>query len=211
MRWFDQLRMRLRTLFMRERVESELKREFQFHLDEQIAENLAAGMSAEEARSAALRRIGGIAQIQERCRDERGMHWIETTMQDVRYALRSLRKTPAFTFVAVLSLALGIGANTAIFSLIDSVLLSSLPVKDPQQLVFVRTNRVKAGNFQVSTTILNRDVDEMRRQTTQVHGIASSQKEGRLNVAVDGRAELAAGDFVSGNYFQVLGVSAQIG
>src|SRR5437868_1344981 len=211
MRWFDQLRMRLRTLFMRERVESELKREFQFHLEEQIAENMAAGMSAEEARYAALRRIGGIAQIQEHCRDERGMHWVETTMQDVRYALRSLRKTPAFTFVAVLSLALGIGANTAIFSLIDSVLLSSLPVKDPQQLVFVRTNRVKAGNFQVSTTILNRDVEEMRRQATQVHGIASSQKESRLNVAVDGRAELAAGDFVSGNYFQVLGVSAQIG
>ena len=211
MRWIDQLRMRLRTLFMRERLESELNREFQFHLDEQIAENLAAGMSPEEARYAAMRRIGAIAQIQERCRDERGMHWIEITMQDVRYALRSLRKTPAFTVVAVLSLALGIGANTAIFSLIDSVLLSSLPVTDPQQLVFVRTNRIKVGNFQVSTTILNRDVDEIRQQAAQIEGIASSQKEGRLNITVDGRAELASGDFVSGNYFQLLGVSAQIG
>ena len=211
MRWFDQLRLRLRTLFMRERVESELNREFQFHLEEQIAENLAAGMSAEEARYAALRRIGGITQIQERCRDERGMHWIEASRQDIRYALRSLRKTPAFTLVAVLSLALGIGANTAIFSLIDSVLLSSLPVRDPQQLMFVRTNRVKAGNFQISTTILNRDVDELRRQATQVEGLASSQKESRLNVAADGHAELASGDCVSGNYFQLLGVPAQIG
>ena len=139
------------------------------------------------------------------------MHWIQTTIQDVRYALRSLRKTPAFTLVAVLSLALGIGANTAIFSLIDSVLLSSIPVRDPQQLVFVRTNRVKVGNFEVSTTILNRDVEEMLRQATQIEGVASSQKESRLNVAVDGRAELASGDFVSGNYFQLLGVSAQIG
>lgn len=211
MRWIDQLRLRLRTLFMRHRVESELDREFQFHLDEQIAENLAAGMPPNEARYAALRGIGGIAQHQERCREERGMHWLEVTVQDVRYALRSLRKTPAFTLVAVLSLALGIGANTAIFSLIDSVLLSSIPVKDPQRLVFVRTNRIKVGNFQVSTTILNRDVDQMQRQATQVEGIASSQKENRLNIALDGHAELAEGDFVSGNYFQLLGVPAQIG
>src|SRR5215468_12147839 len=139
------------------------------------------------------------------------MHWLPTTIQDVRYVLRSLRKTPVFTLVAVLSLALGIGANTAIFSLIDSVLLSSIPVKDPQQLVFVRTNRIKVGNFEVSTTILNRDVEQMRRQATQVEGIASSQKESRLNVAVDGRAELASADFVSGNYFQLLGVPAQVG
>lgn len=138
------------------------------------------------------------------------MHSVQTTIQDVRYALRSLRKTPGFTLVAVLSLALGIGANTAIFSLIDSVLLSSMPVKDPQQLVFVRTNRVKVGNFEVSTTILNRDLEEMRK-ATQVAGIASSQKEGRLNVAVDGHAQLATGDFVSGNYFQLLGVPTQIG
>src|ERR1700745_3477200 len=146
MRWIDQLRMRLRTLLMRGRVESELNREFKFHLDEQTAENLAAGMPPEEARYAALRRMGGIAQLQERCREERGMNWFEVTLQDVRYALRSLGKTPAFTLVAVLSLALGIGANTAIFSLIDSVLLSGIPVKDPQQLVFVRTNRIKVGN-----------------------------------------------------------------
>src|SRR5580765_8405555 len=132
MRWLDQLRMRLRTLFMRERIESELNREFQFHLQEQIAENLSAGMAPEEARYAALRRIGGVTQLQERCRDERGLHWIETARQDVRYAFRSLRKTPAFTTVAVLSLALGVGANTAIFSLIDSILLNSLPVKNPQ-------------------------------------------------------------------------------
>lgn len=161
--------------------------------------------------SAALRTVGGIAQIQERRRDQSGLHFIESTMQDVRYALRSLRHSPAFTAVAVLSLALGIGANTAIFSLIDSVLLNSLPVKDPKQLVFVRTNREKVGNFQVSTTILNRDIEAMQKQSTQLEGIASSQVEGRLSVAVAGHAELSSGDFVSGNYFQVLGVRAQTG
>ncbi|PYY01385.1 MAG: hypothetical protein DMG64_14445 [Acidobacteria bacterium] len=211
MRWFDQLRLRLRTLFMRKRVESELNREFKFHLEEQIAENLAAGMTADEARYTALRRIGGITQLQERCREERGLHWVETTLRDTHYALRLLRKAPAFTAVAVLSLALGIGANTAIFSLIDSILLNSLPVKDPQQLVFVRTNRVKIGNFEVSRTILNRDFQQIQERATQIEGIASEMAEERLSVAIGGHAELAPGDFVSGDYFRVLEMQAQLG
>src|SRR5579859_2167259 len=211
MRWFDRWKLRLRTLFRREQVERELGAEFEFHVEQQTAENLAAGMSLEEARCAALRSTGAVTQLQEQCRDERGLHFIETTMQDVRYAMRSLRKSPAFTMVAVLSLALGIGANTAIFSLIDSILLASLPVKDPQQLVFVRTSTVKVGLFNVSTTILNRDVELMQKQAMQLEGIGSSQGEGRLSVAVAGNAEVTSGDFVSGNYFQLLGVRAQSG
>jgi putative ABC transport system permease protein len=153
MRWLDEVKLRFRTLFRREQVESELDRELQFHLEQQIAENIAAGMSSDEARYAALRKIGGITQILEQCRDQRGLHLLETTLQDVRYALRSLRKSPAFTLVAVLTLALGIGANIAIFSLTDSILLSSLPVRDPDQLVFIRTNTIKVGRFNVSTPL----------------------------------------------------------
>ena len=211
MRRIDRWRLRLRTLFHREQLERELSAEFEFHVEQQTAENLAAGMSAEEARYAALRSTGAVTRLQEQCRDERGLQLFETTMQDVRYAMRCLRQSPAFTMVAVLSLALGIGANTAIFSLIDSILLSSLPVKDPQQLVFVRTSTVKVGLFNVSTTLLNRDVEQMQKQATQLAGIASSQNQGRLSVAVAGNAELASGDFVSGNYFRVLGISAQTG
>jgi predicted permease len=211
MRWLDELKLRLRTLFRREQVEAELDRELQFHFEQQIADNIAVGMSSDEARYAALRRIGGITQIQEQCRDQRGLHLLETTLQDVRYASRSLRKSPVFTFVAVVTLALGTGANIAIFSLIDSVLLSSLPVKNPDQLVFIRTNAIKVGLFNVSTTLLNRDFEQMQKRATQIEGFASTDRVARLSIAVEGHAEVGQGDFVSGTYFQVLGVPAQIG
>jgi predicted permease len=210
MRWLDRWKLRLRTLVRREQAEADLRREMEFHLQEQIAENRAKGMSAEEARYAALRAIGAIAQIQEQCRDQRGLHLIEITIQDVRYSLRSLRKSPGFTLVAVLSLALGSGANMAIFSLIDSILLNSLPVKNPQQLVFVRTNRVKFGNFMVSQTLLNRDLEQMQ-QAGQFDGFASTERGERLNFAVNSRTELSPGDFVSGRYFEVLGVNPVLG
>lgn len=211
MRWFDQLRLRLRTLFRRARVEDELQRELQFHLDQQIVENLAAGMSPTAAREAALRRVGGVEQIQERCRDQRGLHLLETTLQDIRYSLRSLRKSPVFTAVAVLTLALGIGANIAIFSLIDSILLSSLPIRHPERLFFMDTTSVKVGMFNVSTRLLYRDLEQMEKRSTQIAGFGSSDRTARLNIAVNGRAEVGPGDFVSGTYFQLLGIQPQIG
>jgi len=135
MRTLQRLRLRLRSLLGRARVERELADELSFHIEQQIAENRAAGMPAVEARLAALRLLGGVPQIQEECRDMRMTTAIESVFHDIRYALRVLRKNPAFAAASVLVLALGIGANTAIFSVANAVLLRPLPFHAPERIV----------------------------------------------------------------------------
>jgi putative ABC transport system permease protein len=214
MRSVDKLRLRLRSLFRRPRVEAELAAELAFHLDQLTAENVAAGMSSREARHAALRAFGGVDQIEERCREVRGTKLIEDLWRDLEYAVRTFRRSPLFTLVAVLSLALGIGANTAIFSLITALLLRPLPVRQPDRLVAVG-NPVRSSSLSEGTIRGDLFSYPMYRQIRDHNhvfsGVYASGRTGALRVRPAGAAadfERVRGRLVSGNFFSVLGVQA---
>ena len=127
----------LRSLFLRNAAERELSSEVRFHIERQIEENLAAGMTPQEARRAATREFGGMEQVKEDCRDTRRVNFLDNLLKDIRYGLRMLRKSPSFTFFAVAILAVGIAANSAIFSIADAVLIRALPYRDSNRLVMV--------------------------------------------------------------------------
>src|SRR5215510_12780789 len=206
----SQLCLRMLSPLRRGRYEREMEEEMRCHLELQIEQNLASGMAAEEARYAARRQFGNQTWLEEVSREMWSLTSIETLMQDLRYGARMLLKNRGFTAVIVITLALGIGANTAIFSLINTALLKSLPVKDPRRLVFFMV----AGPQGMGTGFSYPLLQQFNQNNHSFTGILAANTPGQMRMAepeTGGQVELAQAGRVSGNFFSELGVRAVAG
>ena len=212
----------LRRLISREKMEIDLDKELRFHFESQVADKMRSGISESEARRLTRLEFGGIEQIKEDCRESRGTQWLESIVQDIRYCLRQLRKSPGFTLTAVLTLALGIGATTAIFTLVEQVMLQSLPVTRPDQLWrigdqphccdwegYSQDSDGEAGNW----SLFSWEAYKLFRANTPGFQELAALQAGNMPLGVQrsgssGPPDTANGQYVSGNFFQTLGVSA---
>ncbi len=206
MYWLRLLRARLRGLLRRRSVEREMEEEMRFHLRMRAAENVKRGMTPAEAERAALRSFGQWPRIKEACRDVKGGGGMETLLQDMRFGARTLAKNPGFTLVVTLTLALGIGANTAIFSFVNAVLLRTPPVAEPERLVYV-FGGTKTSPYSVSS--YPDYVDYRDRNNVFSDLIAYSPITLSLNSGE--QVDTVTGLIVTGNYFDALGVRPRVG
>jgi predicted permease len=201
------VRLRLRSLFTRAKLEQELDEELQYHLERQIEADVAAGISREEARFAALRSLEGFEQRKEECRDMRRLNLLENAVQDVRYGIRSLRKNPGFAVVTVLVMALGIGANTAVFSVVNSVLLKPLAYRDPDRIVTL-ASAWKSGATERLVTLP--DFRDWHDQSTAFSAMACYRSSEEPTRATS-ETEYVRVARVSPEFFRVLAVEPAIG
>ncbi|HEY2169480.1 MAG TPA: ABC transporter permease [Candidatus Angelobacter sp.] len=209
---------KLRAIFKgRKQQENDVNEELRFHLERQIESNMAAGMSVNEARRQALIAFGGVQQTREAVRQVHWTRFLDTLLQDLRYAWRMLIKRPAFTSVMVSVLTIGIGANTAVFSIVNAVLLKMLPITAPEKLVSLRLNHGEEGGLQLTTDISYPVFERLREQNQVLSGIlATGGGVNKVDIkptgpGANGQTEQAGMELVSGGYFQVLGVNAVVG
>jgi len=213
----------------RKRMMDELEQDIRAHIEMETQDNIARGMPPEEARYAAMRKFGNVTRVQEDAHEVWSFLWLEQLWQDVLFGLRMLRKAPAFTAVAVLTLAFGIGANTAIFSLIDAVMLRSLPVENPSQLVLLKWSARKAPNLfgMMSSGDCPTDMgggrlnpigcsfsEPMYREIAAANifaGTAAFANTGRLDLTGNGAPTVINGQLVSGDFFRTMGLKAAVG
>jgi putative ABC transport system permease protein len=198
----------LRALVFRGAADSELDAELRYHLEREAEQNLASGMTPEEARYAALRNFGGVEQARVQCREARGVRLIEELWQDLRYGSRMLRKNPGFTLVAVLTLTLGIGANTAIFSVVNAVILRPLPYSQAERLVWVWGNNEQIGVKQGYLSAA--DIFDFQRQSTKLESVAAWTTL-PINLVEENQSERLEGILVSPNFFRTLGARIGLG
>jgi predicted permease len=206
--WIYSLPLRLRSLFHRRQVEAELDEELQYHVEQKIEEGIAHGMSPEEARYSALRAMDGLEQRKQQCRDLRGVNAIENFMQDLRHGLRMLRKSPGFTTAAVLTLALGVGANTAVFSVVNAVLLRPLRYPEPDRIVnfYIPDPRIEAISIPIFMV--------WRQQTGVLQDFAiygTACKDPGISLTNTDHPETLRASHVSASFFKLFGASVEAG
>ncbi len=199
----------LRSLLRKKAAEEELGSEVRFHIERQVEENLAAGMTPQEARRAAIREFGGVEQVKEECRDGRRVNLLETMMQDLRYSARMLRKNPVFTGVAVLTLALGIGANTAIFSMVNALLLHPYDFGNLDSLVRVWETRGMDEGYDARWVAPGDAADFL--SGTDIFQNLTIYRGQNFNLAIEGGVEPVLGCRVSASFFDVLGRAPAVG
>jgi len=205
--WLYTIPLRLRSLFLRNRVDQELNEELEYHLQRKTEENLGAGMTAEEARRAARLEFGGAERRKEECRDTRRVNLLHDTMQDLRYAARAFLRNPGFALIAILTLALGIGANTAIFSVVHSTLLEPLPFHHPEQLVELRQTEAAPGDYPLT----GEDYLDWRAQNSTFTDMSLYAWPSGTNARGPDAPEAVSVISTQANFFPLLGVAPQLG
>lgn len=224
MRAFQDLWFRVKALFGSRRMDQEFTEELRFHLEMETRELIQKGLAPEEARRRALVALGGVDRYREEARDARGARCVEDCVRDLRYGFRALRRSPVFTAVAVLSLGLGIGANTAIFSMVDAVLLRSLPVPDPQDLRVLNWTGLDArinisgsysqpegGRLGVGDAVSFSVFRAVEEEASAYAEVFCHARLNEVTVQLPGSSFVADGLMVSGNFFEGLGVGASLG
>ncbi|MCL4851529.1 MAG: ABC transporter permease [Bryobacteraceae bacterium] len=197
---------RARVLLRRSSMEDDLEEELRFHLEHEVEKQMRTGLSEEEATRRARLTLGGFDQTKEQCREARGLRIVENLARDLRYAARVLARSRGFTVVSVLCLALGIGANTTIFSLVDGFWTRPLPVRDPGGLTYLSTATPRSARDALSYA----EYLDYQSQAKSFSGLLATQRRGPI-LTGDGFAESTMSNVVSENYFNVLGVEAQLG
>ncbi|MEO8735096.1 MAG: ABC transporter permease [Edaphobacter sp.] len=208
---FRQDLQRLGSFFRKRPLDLELDAEMQNHLELAVEENLKRGLSANEARRQALVQFGGVEQAKERQRAARGIPWLDVALQDLRYTLRTLRRDRVFTLVAVAILALGIGANIAVFSVVDTILLRPLPFRDPQKLVWIAPADANGLSDSTYSADAYDDLLTMNRSFEDVTGYFAFSTSDNLKLTGSGEPTPLTGMGVLGNFFHVLGVEPELG
>ena len=206
MRWYYKLPLRLHSLFRKDKAELDLGDELQFHLQNQIEEFVAHGMNPQEARRAALQSLGGVEQVKEECREMRHTNLIENFLPDVRFGFRMLRRTPGFSVLTILCLKLGVGANAAVFSWVEGILLRPYPLVSHQERLVALSGTVRDKRDETSWP----DLLDLQRNCTLCETLFVS-KITRATLSIGERAQVMTGSIVSANYFDAIGVHPILG